>query len=577
MDLGYNRPAGQHLDPEDRDLLVTDPIEHAVRRLARRVSIGSVAVFAGVLWRFGLPLPHRSLPWYELGTLITLALVVLGLSVAWRWEGIGGSIALVAGVGAGAIGAVEYHPLIALGTALLFVGPAVLFLIAWHRTRTLASIVVLAVVLIAVMGAGGAVAFDFYEAGFGAAHPQSDTAPPWSSPVVWAWSGGVTTDRSIVVADVRHAQPVRLLVADNPGLEDPLVVEPVVTGTIHRFDVSGLTPGRDYTYGFEIDGSVVGGSLGRFSTWPEGPFSFTVAVGGCSRLHSNGVVYDVIREVEPELFLALGDLYYADIQANSLSSFRFAYETTLTQPAQAAMYRDVPIAYVWDDHDFGPNDADGSAVAAPAALASYRQLVPHYDFALQGGSAPIAQAFTIGRVRFILTDGRTARDSNADTMLGEAQLAWLEGELLKASESHAVVVLATNVPWIAPADPNADDWGGFARERAELAQFIADQGIDNLVMLAGDAHMVAIDDGTNTNFSTEPGPTFPLMHAAALDRPGSEKGGPYSEGAFPGGGQFGLVEVVDDGGPVVTVQLSGWTWESERLTSLTIDFQVDGP
>src|SRR5690606_6078407 len=95
-------------------------------------------------------------------------------------------------------------------------------------------------------------------------------------------------------------------------------------------------------------------------------------------------------------------------------------------------------------------------------------------------------------------------------------------------------------------------------------------------MLSGDAHMVAIDDGSHTDYRTPApdgtaarggeagldaagagGAGFPLLHAAALDRPGSVKGGPYSEGAYPGPGQFGTLTVRDEGGPTVQVELAG--------------------
>ena len=75
-------------------------------------------------------------------------------------------------------------------------------------------------------------------------------------------------------------------------------------------------------------------------------------------------------------------------------------------------------------------------------------------------------------------------------------------------------------------------------------------------MIAGDAHMLAIDDGTHTDFSTSQSGGFPLMHAGAFDRQASFKAGPYSEGAHPGGGQFALA-TVDDGGGDITVTLSG--------------------
>jgi hypothetical protein len=85
--------------------------------------------------------------------------------------------------------------------------------------------------------------------------------------------------------------------------------------------------------------------------------------------------------------------------------------------------------------------------------------------------------------------------------------------------------------------------------------------------------MVAIDDGSNTGYASDPDEPggFPLLHAAALDRPGNVKGGPYSEGAFPGGGQYGVLEVLDDGG-TVRVQLSGRTWDGRTLVAY--DFEV---
>jgi hypothetical protein len=92
-------------------------------------------------------------------------------------------------------------------------------------------------------------------------------------------------------------------------------------------------------------------------------------------------------------------------------------------------------------------------------------------------------------------------------------------------------------------------------------------------MISGDAHMVALDDGTNTNYSTKSGKGFPLLHAAALDRPGSSRGGPYSHGEFPGTGQFGLVEIIDDGTDV-SVVLEGRTWQDEVLTTLRFNPEV---
>jgi hypothetical protein len=86
-------------------------------------------------------------------------------------------------------------------------------------------------------------------------------------------------------------------------------------------------------------------------------------------------------------------------------------------------------------------------------------------------------------------------------------------------------------------------------------------------MVSGDAHMVAIDDGTNSDFTTDGAPGFPVIHAAALDRPGAVKGGPYSHGTVTGGGHFGVLAVDDRGDSTVTVTISGRTWEGDVLMS----------
>jgi hypothetical protein len=152
-------------------------------------------------------------------------------------------------------------------------------------------------------------------------------------------------------------------------------------------------------------------------------------------------------------------------------------------------------------------------------------------------------------------------------MLGARQTAWLGRELLAAKRSGQLAVWVNSVPWIAAAAPGSDSWAGYSHERRELANFVARNGIRNLLMLSGDAHMLAIDDGSNNNYATVGDGSFPVMHGAALDRPSEVKGGPYSEGAFGGSGQFGTVTVRDTGGPRVQVTLEGWNYRGEQLVS----------
>jgi phosphodiesterase/alkaline phosphatase D-like protein len=378
----------------------------------------------------------------------------------------------------------------------------------------------------------------------------------------------------VVKAQLARPGDATLVLSTDESLTNPQRIRGFAEGSpgLVSFATARLTANTRYYYGVEVEGHIEATRRGSFRTFPAGAASFQIAFASCARAGSNGLVFETIRAYDPLLYLITGDFYYGDIIDNDPGAFRDSYTEQLAAPAQAALYQRTPVAYVWDDHDFGGNNSDGSSAAKPAAQAVYDAFVPHYAFGAGDGS--IQQAFSTGRVRFVLTDMRSQRnleassDGKGRSILGAEQREWLKRELLLASRTHGVVVWVSAVPWIGGS---GDNWGGYAEERREIAQFIADNDIDNLVVLAGDAHMLAADDGTNSNYSSQPGKGFPVYQAGALDRPGSVKGGPYSEGTYPGGGQFGLLSF-DDDGRSIKVTFSGRNWRDEEIVSHSVTF-----
>lgn len=410
-------------------------------------------------------------------------------------------------------------------------------------------------------------------------HPESDTAPLNHPLVDWIWSGAVTADSALVKARLPAAVEARLAVQTSPDLDAPQFVSATRSGDddgIAVFAVDELQPDTQYHYALELNGELDTAVNGRFRTFGEGAYSFEIAFGNGASTGSNGAVFDTIRSHEPLFFLHMGDLHYENIFRNDPAVFHDAYNQVLASPSQSALYRSLPIVYVWDDHDFGPNNSSSNAPGAEAARQAYDAAFPHYPF----GEGGINQAFSVGRVRFILTDARSQRVPQEPAMLGAEQTAWLKEELLQAKEDHALIVLFSSVPWIADEDEGflfrGDSWGGYPDERRDLANFIAQNEIDNLIMFAGDAHMLAIDDGSNTNYATETsGPAFPLMHSASMDRKGSIKGGPFSMEPVPGGGQFAIMRV-EDTGEMIEVEWTGHDYEDNQLLGLRFAVGPDG-
>ncbi|HXG49763.1 MAG TPA: prolyl oligopeptidase family serine peptidase, partial [Methylomirabilota bacterium] len=271
--------------------------------------------------------------------------------------------------------------------------------------------------------------------------------------------GAVQPGAAVVKAKLAHENLVaRLVWSRHADLRwrsaSPRVVSRATNYNLVEFALEGLQPDTRYHYALEVEGRLERRHQGSFRTFPRpGPASFKFAFASCARTGSTSDVFDVIRQNDPLFFLHMGDFHYLDIRTNSRARFRAAYDSVLASPQQAALYRHVPLVYVWDDHDFGGNNANRRSPTHEAARLAYEEYVPHYPLVFDR-EGPICQSFVVGRVKFILTDLRSQRDSvtNKDdagkTILGEAQKAWFKKELIEANGRYPLIVWMSSVPWI---------------------------------------------------------------------------------------------------------------------------------
>jgi len=329
----------------------------------------------------------------------------------------------------------------------------------------------------------------------------------------------------------------RLEIFDTNSTTNPIFIQNAMMGDqfVETVEVTGLKSSTGYSYKFLKDDQVV--REGTFRTAPAVGDNFSFAASSCAWTGSNHDVYkNIIQKQNSPLFLLMvGDLHYEDLSTPSIEERIQAIDKTLGASNQQYLFQNLPMSYMWDDHDFLGNNLggiDASPADLQAALEQYQLSIPHYPLI---SNTSMHHAYTISRVRFIISDLRS--ELGPDQIMSQQQEDWLLQEFSQ-SDRYDFVIWATSVPWIGPASGEREDaWYGYSEQRQRVSNFISSQAPRrNILAIAGDSHMLALDDGSNTYYGNNVGEnltaSFPILQTGPLSRPGSFKGGPYSEGCF---------------------------------------------
>jgi phosphodiesterase/alkaline phosphatase D-like protein len=403
-----------------------------------------------------------------------------------------------------------------------------------------------------------------------------DTVNPNKNEVIYQWSGALTATSATVVAKMTNPSTTcKLVVSTSSSLISPVFSADATASTANnrmaKMNITGLVPNTTYYYAIQSNGVIDNSSddIGKFKTPVNGAFSYKFTVGSCA-VSSNHQVYTIMNSKTPLFHLSTGDINYDNPNsATNINVHRLPYEQNmLSQTPTRNFFINTPLAHVWDDHDYCGDNSTGSSSGRTNARLAYQEYVPHYPLASGAGNVPIYQSFTIGRVHFILSDLRSERFGSS--IMGNAQKTWFKNQCLFARNNNLMIAWVSGVSF---GGNRSDNWGGFVAERTELSNFFRDNNIKNMFILSGDAHMLAIDNGSNHDFSTGTNNPndYPVFQAAAINNVGSTKGGTYSEGGtFPNSGfstgQYGVVEVTDSGTTNITIKFTGFRTNGNTTT-----------
>jgi alkaline phosphatase D len=246
----------------------------------------------------------------------------------------------------------------------------------------------------------------------------------------------------------------------------------------------------DTRYRFEV--SVAGKNdpawAGSFKTAPESgkPGRFRVAHTSCMKFGQPQASWYLLLAQQPDLHLTLGDTHYADTTDPKVQWEHHVRYRRL--PEVATVLRNVPSYSMWDDHDYGPNNSDGTAKGKEKSLQGWKQFWAN-PVAGTPETPGAFYKFSWGEVEFFMVDGRYHRspdkvpDDEQKRMLGDAQFAWLLDGLKSSTAKFKVIASGSTLD-----HSKGDGWRIYTFSRHRLFDSIKEHKIPGVMYLSGDIH-----------------------------------------------------------------------------------------
>ncbi|MEM9050475.1 MAG: alkaline phosphatase D family protein [Bacteroidota bacterium] len=322
-----------------------------------------------------------------------------------------------------------------------------------------------------------------------------------------------------------------------------------------------VEPGTTYGYSIYVNGKnqTIDREL-SFTTQPlwqyrTDPPELKIAFGSCSYINeepydrpgrsygSNYKIFEEIASDNPDMMLWLGDnIYLREVDYFSRSGIIKRYTHTRSVPEMQNLLATAHHYAIWDDHDFGPNDATRMFPMKDETLEAFKLFWSNKKYGVNnlGG---ITNSFAYGDIHFYLLDNRWNR-SEADMvtikeqMLGADQIDWLIESLKYSRAPFKFVAVGSQILNTAAVYEN---YANYEEERASLLNRIAEEGITGVIFLTGDRHhsemsMVEINGIEIYDITVSP-------LTSGTHKPGDEKNDNRIEGSLINEHNYGLITI----------------------------------
>lgn len=236
--------------------------------------------------------------------------------------------------------------------------------------------------------------------------------------------------------------------------------------------------------------------------WRENPPNFKMALGSCTYINEPEVdrpgkpyggeyeIFTVIANSSPDMMLWLGDnIYLREVDWYTRTGILHRNTHARSTPEMQPLLANTHNYAIWDDHDFGPNDADGSFIHKDKTLEAFQLFWGNPTFGLPHLKGTMSQ-FLFNDIEFFLLDNRyykspNRRKTGKRQVLGEEQIEWLIDALSTSYAPFKMVAIGGQVLNTAPVYEN---YANYPDELNYLLKRLEEERIKGVIFLTGDRH-----------------------------------------------------------------------------------------
>tara|TARA_B100000787_G_C16198309_1_gene302688 strand:+ start:3875 stop:4906 length:1032 start_codon:yes stop_codon:yes gene_type:complete len=226
--------------------------------------------------------------------------------------------------------------------------------------------------------------------------------------------------------------------------------------------------------------------------------------GSCNRTDLDPKIWNTIINQDPEVWVWLGDIVYSEKGSMKDLSEKYAQQKRL--PAYKKLEENTTIFGVWDDHDFGENDAGASFskkkesrkllfdfLEIPKDHPAQEREGAYQSYCFGGGAQKVC--LYLLDVRYFKEDYEKNSSPNQrykknnGLLLGVDQWSWLEKEL--STNDATINLFAGGIQLLSDEHPY-EKWANFPLAQKRFFDILTKYSIQTPIYLSGDRHIAEV-------------------------------------------------------------------------------------